>query len=165
MSEDKELRAREIYNDLIDMLVEDNWKFDRFDDDMVIKSGLKRDDDLPIDFLIFVLPDRELIQFISVLPFKAKEDMRIELSLAVNAANYGFTNGSFDYDMRDGEIRFRMSQSYMGCQIGREFFEFMIYYSLAVVTRYSSKFFALNKGYMNLNDFISDENSNRNDND
>ena len=54
MSEINEARAREIYNDFVNMLVSRDWAFEQFDEDMVIKSAIKGED-LPIQFFIFFI--------------------------------------------------------------------------------------------------------------
>ena len=153
MSEINEARAREIYNNFVNMLVSRDWTFEQFDEDMVIKSAIKGED-LPIQFFIFFMPEKETLQFISVLPFKVAEDMRVDLSIAVNVANYGLLNGSFDYDISDGEIRFRLTQSYKDSQLGDDLFEYMIYCGATTVDKYNDKFLALSKGLITVQDFI-----------
>ncbi len=153
MSEINEARAREIYNNFVNMLVSRDWAFEQFDEDMVIKSAIKGED-LPIQFFIFFMPEKEALQFISVLPFKVAEDMRVDLSIAVNVANYGLLNGSFDYDISDGEIRFRLTQSYKDSQLGDDLFEYMIYCGATTVDKYNDKFLALSKGLITVQDFI-----------
>ena len=101
MSGAMELRkAREVYCNLVNMLDTRNWKYEKFDDDLVIRSGIKGDD-LPIEFIIFVKPDNQVVQFISKLPFNIPEDKRVDAAIAVCVANYGLVDGSFDYDISD----------------------------------------------------------------
>ena len=66
-------QAKAIYDTIINMLDTQGWKYERFDDDLVIRSGVKGDD-LPIEFLVFVKPKNQVVQFISKLPFEIPED-------------------------------------------------------------------------------------------
>ena len=56
-------RAKEVYADLIDMLDSRGWKYEKFENDLVIRSGIKGDD-LPIEFIVFVKPKNQVVQFI-----------------------------------------------------------------------------------------------------
>lgn len=159
MSEVDMDRALEVYNDIIDMLDSREWKYDRFDEDLVIKSGIKGED-LPVEFLLFVKPKNQVVQFISKLPFNVPDDMRIDLAVAVNVANYGLVDGSFDYDIKDGDIRYRLTSSYRDSQLGPDLFEYMIMCGASTVDSYNDKFFALCKGFMTINDFIEREKEN-----
>ena len=48
-------KAKEVYNTLISMLDERDWQYDKFEDDLLIKSGI-RGDDLPVEFFVIVNP-------------------------------------------------------------------------------------------------------------
>ena len=50
------------------------------------------------------MEEREVVQVLCPMSWKAPEDKRIDLAVAVAAANYGIVNGSFDFDLSDGEI-------------------------------------------------------------
>ena len=54
------------------------------------------------------------------------EDKRVDGAIAVCVANNGLNDGCFDYDVRDGEIRFRLTSSYRESTPGTALFEYMI---------------------------------------
>lgn len=150
-------KAREVYATLVRMLDTRDWKYEKHEDDLLIKSGI-RGDDLPVEFIVYVKPRNEVVQFISSLPFNMPEDKRVDGAIAVAVANYGLVDGSFDYDLRDGEIRYRLTSSYRESTLGEDLFEYMIMVAASTVDRYNDKFFMLAKGMMSIQQFMEQEN-------
>ncbi len=151
-------KAREVYDHLVSMLNARDWKFEQDDERLLIKSGIKSDD-LPINFIILVNPRNQVVQFISSLPFTMPEDLRVDGAIAVAVANYGLVDGSFDYDMNDGEIRFRLTTAYRDTSLSDEIFEYIIGVSASTVDQYNDRFFMLAKKMMTIEDFIAKENA------
>ena len=149
-------KAKSVYYSLIDMLDTRNWKYERHDDDLVIRSGIKGED-LPIEFIVYVKPKNQVVQFISTLPFNIPEDKRVEGAIAVCVANYGLVDGSFDYDVNDGEIRYRLTSSYRDSYLGADLFEYMIMCAASTVDNYNDRFFMLSKGMISIEDFMNME--------
>ena len=149
-------RAREVYNNLVNMLESRNWKFEKFPEDLVIRSGIKGED-LPIEFIMFVKPKNQVVQVISKLPFNIPEDKRVDAAIAVSVANYGLVDGSFDYDISDGEIRYRLTSSYRDSDLGWDLFEYMIMCAASTVDDYNDRLFMLSKGMIDVNEFINKE--------
>ncbi len=152
-----EAKAREVYNSLVNMLNTRDWNFSQDDEELVVNARINGED-LPIDFIIRVIDKSEVIQFRSSLPIKMPEDKRVEGAIAVSVANYGMINGSFDYDIRDGELVFRLTTSYTGSTLSDDLLEKMIYISAGTIDRYNDRFFMLAKGKMTLDEFISADN-------
>ena len=154
MSEALELqRAKQVYASLVNMLESRDWKFEKFEDDLTIRAGIKGDD-LPIEFIMFVKPKNQVVQLISKLPFNMPEDKRVEGAIAVSIANYGLVDGSFDYDISDGEIRYRLTSSYRESVLGGDLFEYMIMCAASTVDNYNDRFFLLSKGMIDIEKFI-----------
>ena len=149
-------KAKSVYYSLIDMLDTRNWKYERHDDDLVIRSGIKGED-LPIEFIVYVKPKNQVVQFISTLPFNIPEDKRVEAAIAVCVANYGLVDGSFDYDVNDGEIRYRLTSSYRDSYLGADLFEYMIMCAASTVDDYNDRFFMLSKGMIDIEGFMNME--------
>ena len=149
-------KAAEVYDTLCSMLDNIGWKYDKVEEKLMIKSGVKGED-LPIDFLVIVKPNNEVVQFISSLPFNMPEDKRVEGALAICAANYGMVNGSFDYDLSDGQILFRLTTSYRDSQLSEALFEYMIMVSASTIDKYNDRFFMLAKNMMTLEKFMEME--------
>ena len=158
MSQDVNMeRANEVYNNIVNHLNSIGWSFDRHDEDLVITTGIKSED-LPINFLIVVNAKNEVVQFISKLPFNVAENKRVEAAIAVCVANYGLVDGSFDYDIGDGEIRYRLTCSYRGNSIGGDVIEYIIAAASQTVEEYNDRFLMISEGVITLEKFVEMDN-------
>lgn len=153
MAENDMKKAVEVYDTLCSMLDNIGWKYDKVEEKLMIKSGVKGED-LPIDFLVIVKPRNQVVQFISSMPFNMPEDKRVEGALAICTANYGLVDGSFDYDLSDGQIVFRLTSSYRESLLSEALFEYMIMVSASTIDKYNDRFFMLAKGMITLEQFI-----------
>lgn len=146
--------AETVYADLCASLDRREWHYKRFDDDLVISFGVTGED-IPMEFVLMVDAERQLLRVFSQLPFTVPEDKRMELAIATCVATNGLADGSFDYDITNGKISFRLTASFRESKIGDGLFQYLIGCSSFTVDKYNDKFFAVCKGYMSVNDFIS----------
>lgn len=146
-------RAYEVYSSIVKHLDKMGWTYDRHDDDLVINTGVKGDD-MPIEFIIVVNAKNQVVQFISKLPFNMEEDKRVEGAIAISVANYGLVDGSFDYAISDGEIRYRVTCSYRGSDLSGDLIDYIIAVGVMTVEDYNEKFFMLSKGLIDVKQFI-----------
>ncbi len=146
-------KAQEVFATIVRMLDGIGWRYDKREEELLIKSGVKGDD-LPIEFIIRVKPRNEVVQFISAMPFNMPEDKRIDGAIAVSAANYGIVDGSFDYDISDGQILFRLTSSYRASTLGEDLFEYMVMVSASTIDKYNDRFFMLAKGMITIEQFL-----------
>lgn len=156
MSNANYLKAKEIYNSLCTALEANNWHFRKVEDDMVVVATIKGDD-FPIDFIIKVNPEIEKFTFISCLPTKVPEDKRVDFALAVCQANYGLTQGRFDYNISDGTISYENYTSFKFNEINPEHYEYLIMISAGIIDKYNDKFFMLEKGVITIKQFIEQD--------
>ncbi len=138
---------------MVKALNDREWKFEEHANELYIISGYQGED-IPVRFMIRVDAEHEVVQFVSPMPFDISEEQRINVAVAVCVANYGLVNGSFDFDINDGELRFRLTTSYCDCQIGDGFFMDMIATAVNTIDRYNDRFMMLSKGEMSLPEFI-----------
>ena len=96
------------------------------------------------------------LQFI-VLPDPIPEDRRVDAAVAVAMANYGIINGCFDFDISDGELNFRLAQSYMGIEFSDELIFYMLNVTFFSTDKYNDRFFKLCNDMMTLEEFIQAE--------
>ena len=155
--DDKQLQAKKNYEKFCAALDKEEWHYTRHDDDLCITCGT-RGKSLAIDMVIIADSDRYVLTVLSQLPFKIAEDKRVAAALAVAVANYGMSSGSFDYDLSDGEIRFRMTQSYRNSDLDEELLLAMLYTTCTTVDRYNDKFLCISTGVMDVKVFIEWEN-------
>ena len=157
MAEVNMAKAKEIFDALVEMLDTRDWKYDKFEEDLVIKSGIKGED-LPIEFIVVVKPNNQVVQLLSRLPFQIPEEKRVDAAIAICVANNGLVDGSFDYDITTGNITFRLTSSYRESTLGADLFEYMILVSAGTIDDYTDKFFMLAKDLMSVQQFIEKEN-------
>lgn len=146
-------RANEVYNQLRKVLDDRNWNYKAHDDDRVITFNVQGED-IPMDFLLVIDAERDLIRLLSRMPFKMSEEKRLDGAIIACAATYGLVNGGFDYDLSDGSITFRLTTSYKDCVVGDNLFNYMIDVSCGTIDDYNDKFMAVDKGYMTVQQFI-----------
>ena len=149
-------KAKEIYAVMCSMLDNEDWHYEKKEEDLVIKSGV-RGDNLPIEFIMRVNPRNEIVSFMSWLPFKVEESKLVDIAVATCIVNYALVDGSFDFDMSDGSVMFRLTSSYKASTLGEELFKYMLMAALTTVDEYSSKFFMISKGMMSIEQFIASE--------
>ncbi len=152
MAEDME-KAKQVYQKLIAMLDARDWHYERDDEKMAVKAGIKGDD-LPIHFTMSVRPDMEIVQIMSWMPFEVPEDKRVDIAIAVCVANYTLAQGCFDFSIENGNLLFRMTTNYMKSELSDDLLEHIIFLSAATVDRFNDKFFMVTKGMLSIDDFI-----------
>ena len=153
-----DMQAKRAYATVIAMMDNDNLKYSRDDENLRIDLGFDTDD-LEVKIKFVIDEERELVRIFSFLPFKFSEDKRVEGAIATCVANHGMVNGSFDYDFTDGEILFKLVNSYKGDCFSTEAASYMLSVAVSTVDNYNDRFFALAKGLMSLSDFVDKENA------
>ena len=147
--------AEKVFGSICSMLDSINFRYEtsKRDEDYMITCTVNGED-IPMKMYIIVRTAREIVTLLSPMPFNTPEDKRIEMAMAVAIANYGIIDGSFDYDLSDGEIRFRLTASYIESLLGEELFKYMLYISANTVDHYNDRFLAVAKGTMTVEEFI-----------
>ena len=154
-------KAKSVYETICKALDARDWKYKRFDEDLTISCGA-RGDDLPMDIIIMLNTQAQVVSVLSPMPYKVAEEKRVDVALAIAIANYGLVNGSFDYDLSDGEIRFRMVSSFRDSVLGEELFDYMVMVTASTVDRYNDRFLMISKGILSIEQFVKMENEDRN---
>ena len=149
-------KAKKIYATMVKALRKKDWKFDEKEDELLIVSGCKGDD-LAIPFVFKVDPMRDCLTFRSPIPVTFSEEKRVEGAVATCVANRGMVFGHFDYDIEDGEISYTMSDSYLDCEVGEDFFMNMMMVAINTTDRYNDRFAALASGVIDIKKFIEME--------
>ena len=156
MSEIKNLeQAKATFETLCKALDNHEWHYKRDAEELVVYFGVNGDD-IPMQFMLVVDEKRQLIRLISPMPFNMSEGKRMEGAIATCVASYGMADGSFDYDLADGRIVFRMTASFRESVIGEGLFQYMISCACAMVDKYNDKFLAIDKGILSIDDFIKE---------
>ena len=148
MSEEKNLKpAKTVYKSLCDMLDERKWHYERHDEDLTITCGVQGED-LPIELIIRVDAQRDLVSLLSPMSFAVPENRRAALAVAVSQANNGMIDGNFDYNYLNGKIAFRQTSSYRNSLISKELLWYMIACACNTIDNYNDKFLMVAKNNM-----------------
>ncbi len=147
-------RAKKVYADLCAALDNRNWKYTKRDNDLTVTFGVSGDD-IPMDFVLSVDAERQLLRVFSRFPFNVEEYHRMDLAIATCSANYKLADGSFDYDLATGRIGFRLTASFRESTIGEALFNYLIDCSCHTVDKYNDKFLRVGNGSVSLGDFLA----------
>lgn len=154
MTDAKKLKnAQNVFNTMCAMLDEKNVRYNKHLEDLVVTFKM-RGDDLPMDFILNIDADRELVRLMSPIPVTFEADKRTIGAIATSQANYSLADGSFDYDYMQGRVMFRMTSSFMDSLISKDLFEYMVAIACMTVDEYNDKFLMLAKGYLSLEDYL-----------
>lgn len=129
------------------------WKYDKHPEDLVVHFTVSGDD-IPMEFVVYIDSERELVRMMSQLPFSFSEEKRVEGAIATCRATYKLVDGSFDYDFKTGRVLFRMTSSFCGSLISKELIEYMIDCSCYIIDEYNDKFLMIDKGVLSIEDFF-----------
>lgn len=154
--ENKKILAKKVYDTLCKAIEKREWKYEKDEEKLVVYFGVSGED-ISMNFIIVVDEERQIVRLMSPMPYKMREEKRMEGAIATSAASFGMVDGSFDYDLSDGTIIFRMTASFRESEIGEELFQYMISCSCAMVDKYNTQFLAIDKGDMDIGDFLSKE--------
>ncbi len=145
--------AQNMYNNLCAMLDEKEVRYNRMDDEMMVKFTM-RGEDLPMDYLIAVDAERELVRLFSYLPVTFSGDDRVLGAVVTCRINYELADGCFDYNFADGTVMFRMTASYKDSLISKDLLAYMVACTGYTVDKYNDTLLLLAKGRMSLEEFL-----------
>lgn len=146
--------ARATYELLCSTLERAKVKITRNDEALRVDYTYKGDD-LLMPFTFVVDADRCFVRLLSPMSPRVKEDKRLDMAVALSLLNYRLAFGCFDLDMNDGELRFRMVNSYRDTPLSEEVFAMMLQTGYAIVEKYNDKLFSLAAGILSLEQFVS----------
>lgn len=153
MADKKE--ARNVYECVAQMLDEKQYKYKRDDENLEIRIVL-RGEDIPMDFSLKIDSERDLVIFSSILPFKIKGESLVAAAVAVCNINYYLADGSFDLDVRDGELSFKLTSSYKDSLLSKESLTYMFELACFTLDKYNDKLLFVNEGQMSPFDVTED---------
>ena len=149
-------QAQQVFDKMCAVLDAREWKYESFPEDLTIRFH-SIGDDLPMEFIVIVDSERQLLRVMSPVPVDDNKNKRLDLAIATCVASYGLSYGSFDYDITTGHIFFRLTVCFRNSTIGDGLFTYLVGVSSAVVDKYNDKFFAISKGLLSVDDFIVSE--------
>ena len=154
MVDEKIQRAQKVYSTLCATLDKQEWHYQKNDERLSIECGAQGED-LPMEITIKVDSERQLIMLLSHLPFVISEEKRLDVAIATSVVNNKLVDGSFDYNIADGHMFFRMTSSFIESDVGKELFVYMLMVSCHTIDEYNDKFLMLEKGMIGIEKFVS----------
>ena len=148
----KENEALALYKTLCQTLDNMHWRYSKEEDKFVIRTSAIGKD-LSMELFIKIDAERQVMYLKSPMPFVIPEQSRDMLAKAVVMANYTMLNGSFEYDLSDGYLAFKIVVPYMESIISEKVCHYMIMISCQMTDKFNDKFMALVDGNMTLDQF------------
>lgn len=153
VEQDSIVRARATYKTLCQYLDGQKWNYENNEEELKIDFRA-RGEDLSMPITVKVYPERQVAILISHLPFDIPEDKRIEATVALCALNNLIVDGSFDYDIGDGSVYFRMTNCFAESDLSIDVFEYLMICSLATIDEYNDKLLLFANGTISLQQFL-----------
>lgn len=147
-------KALDVYNMIINVLNDKKWKYEADNDALKVEFTVVGED-LPMKVRVYVDGDKELVTLMSSMGFNFPAEKLIEGAIVTSTINYLLRDGSFDFDISDGEVLFRLTTGFMDSLISEDTLQFMIDLSLFTIDKYNDMFMELAKGYMSLEEFFA----------
>ncbi len=107
--------SEEIAGRINKFLSEENWKYDFNKEDGLFRFGVNIKSKLK-SLRCFILVREDAYSVYAVSPINADNNdssVMAEMAVFICRANYGLRNGNFDFDVKDGEIRYKV---YVDCE-------------------------------------------------
>ena len=154
MAEEKDLtQAKFVFDNICEMLDDDGWKYKKDEEKLSVAFGMKGED-LPMEVKIYVRPQINIVELYSHMPFKVKEDKRVDMAVAVSVINNTMVEGNFDFNIKTGTLLFRSTLCFDDSVILKDSYKFMLALSLGMVDEYNDKFLMLSNGIFTLEKFL-----------
>ena len=152
-----EKKAIEVYETLCSALDKHGLKYEKEgkdkDGDYTVRFTAVGED-LPMEFVVFVDVERQLVRLMSQMPFRFSEGKRIEGAIVTSRANYRMVDGNFDYDYTTGRTIYKMTSSIRDSLISEDLLFYMVSCAYSMVDEFNDKFFMIDKGGMSVEDFL-----------
>lgn len=143
--------AKENFKLLVRAFDSKGWRYKVEEDDLKLTTSF-RGDDLSMPIVFRMDADRDLIRAYSVLETKFGKDKRVEGAVATSLINWRLVNGCFDYDMSDGQVVFRIVESYRNSSLSEDVIVYLVNCLVQTVDDYNDILRKMALGEADFND-------------
>lgn len=150
----KKMRTMKVYKALLSFLDQKGWKYSTQEGELIVHLGFVGED-IPMPIIFDVDENVQILKVISIMPFGVSEEHFLDMSMATTYVNSHLPFGTFMLDMEHKVLSYRNSTCFIDGEIGAETFDLLIDVACTQIDRYNDRFFALEKGMLTLEDFIS----------
>lgn len=112
----------------------DDWDIHPISD-TVLQTAFKGDNG-EWDCLAVVLDTSDHFLFYSIIGNSVPEAAREQMAMFLHRANHGLNIGNFEFDISQGELRFKTSVQVKSDQFTHELFQSLIHHNVLVVDEY-----------------------------
>ena len=112
----------------------DDWDIHPISD-TVLQTAFKGDNG-EWDCLAVVLDNSDHFLFYSIIGTSVPEAAREQMAMFLHRANHGLNIGNFEFDISQGELRFKTSVQVKPDQFTHELFQSLIHHNVLVVDEY-----------------------------
>ncbi len=148
----KESEALIVYNTLCSTLDNMKWNYNKEEENLIVRTSAVGDD-LTMKLYMKVDSERSVMYLKSGMPFSAPMDRIDIMTKAVIIANWAMLNGSFEMDISDGYIAFKLVVPFMESIISEKVCHYMINISCRMIDTFNDKFKKLAEDKMTLDEF------------
>jgi hypothetical protein len=113
---------------------DDDWDIHPISD-TVVQTAFKGDNG-EWDCLAVVLDSSDHFLFYSILGTRVPENVWPQMGLFLHRANHGLNIGNFEFDLSQGEIRFKTSIQSKGDLFTHDLFQSLVHHNVLVVDEY-----------------------------
>lgn len=153
ISEEKAKRADTVLRLIGEALDDLGLKYDKDDENRIIDIEFVGND-IPISMRFFVNAAMENTALYSILPFTVPEEKVLETAYLLNHINNRILDGSFEMNISNKMILFRINNSYAGCMISKESFDVLFRKAADTVDRFNEKLKAFVEDEMTTEQFL-----------
>ena len=147
-------KAKNVYETIRLTLDNLEWRYQEYEDNLVITLGVNGDD-APIGLVLAVDAERQLIRFLSRLNVEFNEETAPYGNIACCYFTYKLNDGSFDYDCKENTVTFRLTASFLDSLISEELIIYLINTACNTVDDFNHHFEAIANGEMTLHDLFN----------
>ncbi len=130
------------------------WKYRADSEKLTLITSFKGDD-LSIPMTVKVDDQHDILCVYSYLPLTFSSDKIPVGAYAAHLANWQMLNGTFDFDVKNGKMMFRIVQSYRGKALNEKIVCYMIEITANTVDNFNDKLVDLAEGKMNYSKYVS----------
>ncbi len=113
----------------------DEWPFERIEELPMVRSRYAGRNG-NYDCWFQARPAEQQMMFYSRAPINAGPEKRAALADFFTRANYGMVIGNFELDMKDGEMRYKVSIDVEGIELTNTFLKNLTYTAVVTLDRY-----------------------------
>ncbi len=149
--------STEIYKKICEMFESLELKYENDAEKFAARCTIQGED-IPISVNMQIDSEKKLIFALSYIPITIPEEKRIDMAIAVSVTNSKLVDGSFDFDIKEGNLFFRITNSYLDGKMGVDTLKYMFICAVRTIEDFNDKFMKLVEGSLKIDYFIADGN-------